>query len=146
MWSLSNAFTSACKKLDPLPQFKATAISCVDTRSARNEIIRSPLFKKCAYWLDIGNTADGGQFVLGQPRNNRNRRTPSGCKLSQSCFRRSSNQASTKTTISRRAMLLRLFGGRSPSSTRLLRIRLWLCLHGFSGMARLLIMAASSVS
>jgi len=25
MWSLSNAFTSALKKLDPLPQFKATA-------------------------------------------------------------------------------------------------------------------------
>jgi hypothetical protein len=25
MWSLSNAFNSAFKKLDPLPQFKATA-------------------------------------------------------------------------------------------------------------------------
>jgi PAS domain S-box-containing protein len=25
MWSLSNAFTSACKELDPIPQFKATA-------------------------------------------------------------------------------------------------------------------------
>jgi PRTRC genetic system ThiF family protein len=48
----------------------------VDTRSARFELIRSPLFKECTYWLDIGNTADGGQFVLGQPRNNRNRRTP----------------------------------------------------------------------
>jgi len=24
MWSLSNAFTSAFKKLDPVPQFKAT--------------------------------------------------------------------------------------------------------------------------
>jgi PRTRC genetic system ThiF family protein len=51
-------------------------ISCVDTRRARFEIIRSPLFKECAYWLDIGNTADGGQFVLGQPKNSRNRRTP----------------------------------------------------------------------
>jgi PRTRC genetic system ThiF family protein len=51
-------------------------ISCVDTRSARFELIRSRLFKECTYWLDIGNTADGGQFVLGQPRNNRNRRTP----------------------------------------------------------------------
>ena len=51
-------------------------ISCVDTRAARAEIIRSPLFKNCAYWLDLGNTADGGQFVLGQPRNKRNRRTP----------------------------------------------------------------------
>ena len=25
MWSLSNAFTSAFMKLDPIPQFKATA-------------------------------------------------------------------------------------------------------------------------
>ncbi len=25
MWSLSNAFTSAFKELDPVPQFKATA-------------------------------------------------------------------------------------------------------------------------
>ena len=25
MWSLSNAFTSAFKRLDPMPQFKATA-------------------------------------------------------------------------------------------------------------------------
>lgn len=49
-------------------------ISCVDTRSARFEIIRSPLFRNCAYWLDLGNTSDGGQFVLGQPRNIRNRR------------------------------------------------------------------------
>ncbi len=51
-------------------------ISSVDTRTARFEIIHSPVFKECAYWLDIGNTADGGQFVLGQPKNARNRRTP----------------------------------------------------------------------
>lgn len=25
MWSLSNAFTSALKELEPIPQFKATA-------------------------------------------------------------------------------------------------------------------------
>jgi PRTRC genetic system ThiF family protein len=51
-------------------------ISCVDTRTARFGIIHSPLFKECTYWLDIGNTADGGQFLLGQPKNARNRRTP----------------------------------------------------------------------
>jgi PRTRC genetic system ThiF family protein len=51
-------------------------ISCVDTRTARFDIVRSPLFKDCAYWLDIGNTADGGQFILEQPKNSRNRRTP----------------------------------------------------------------------
>lgn len=51
-------------------------ISCVDTRAARLEITKSPLFRECVYWLDIGNTADGGQFVLGQPKNDRNRKTP----------------------------------------------------------------------
>ena len=50
-------------------------ISCVDTRAAGLEITKSPLFKECVYWLDIGNTADGGQFVLGQPKNARNRQT-----------------------------------------------------------------------
>jgi PRTRC genetic system ThiF family protein len=49
-------------------------ISCVDTRFARQEITRSPLFQECAYWLDIGNLAASGQFVLGQPKNDRNRR------------------------------------------------------------------------
>jgi PRTRC genetic system ThiF family protein len=50
-------------------------ISCMDTRSARFDLVHSPLFKECAYWLDIGNMADSGQFILGQPKNNRNRRT-----------------------------------------------------------------------
>lgn len=50
-------------------------ISCVDTRAARLEITKSALFKECVYWLDLGNTADGGQFVLGQPRNGRNKKT-----------------------------------------------------------------------
>jgi PRTRC genetic system ThiF family protein len=50
-------------------------ISCVDTRAARYQLTKSSLFKECVYWLDLGNTADGGQFVLGQPKNNRNRKT-----------------------------------------------------------------------
>jgi PRTRC genetic system ThiF family protein len=49
-------------------------VSCVDTREARLEIVNSPLMKECMYWLDIGNNADSGQFVLGQPKNSRNRR------------------------------------------------------------------------
>lgn len=51
-------------------------ISCVDTRAARLQITKSPLFKECAYWLDLGNNANSGQFVLGQPKNDRNRKTP----------------------------------------------------------------------
>src|SRR5690349_10643769 len=42
----------------------------------RNEILIFLYIKECVYWLDIGDTADGGQFVLGQPKNDRNRKTP----------------------------------------------------------------------
>ena len=70
-WQASTDFVTATTegKTDIL-------ISCVDTRAARLEITKSPLFKECVYWLDLGNTADGGQFVLGQPKNDRNRKTP----------------------------------------------------------------------
>jgi PRTRC genetic system ThiF family protein len=51
-------------------------ISCVDTRAARLQITKSSLFRECVYWLDLGNNADSGQFVLGQPKNERNRKTP----------------------------------------------------------------------
>jgi PRTRC genetic system ThiF family protein len=51
-------------------------IGCVDTRAARRVIERA-LIKKpsyVTYWLDLGNNASSGQFVLGQPLNGRNRR------------------------------------------------------------------------
>ena len=51
-------------------------ISCVDSRTARLEITKSPIFKQCVYWLDLGNNASSGQFVLGQPKSDRNRKTP----------------------------------------------------------------------
>lgn len=51
-------------------------IGCVDTRAARASI------QKCTegrsevdYWLDLGNSAASGQFVLGEPLNQRNRRS-----------------------------------------------------------------------
>src|SRR5579883_3469795 len=50
-------------------------ISCVDTRAARRELAESPLYKNCCYYLDIGNNASAGQFMLGQPTNDRNRKT-----------------------------------------------------------------------
>jgi PRTRC genetic system ThiF family protein len=51
-------------------------VGCVDTRAARSVIERS-VFKRSshvAYWLDLGNNASSGQYVLGQPLNGRNRR------------------------------------------------------------------------
>jgi PRTRC genetic system ThiF family protein len=51
-------------------------IGCVDTRAARQAIEASltrALSRTC-YWLDLGNNAASGQYVLGQPLNARNRR------------------------------------------------------------------------
>ena len=50
-------------------------IGCVDTRAARKAIEGSfsrALSRTC-YWLDLGNNAASGQYVLGQPLNARNR-------------------------------------------------------------------------
>lgn len=44
-------------------------ISCVDTRAARATLARIVRLKtrRFHYWLDTGNNADSGQFVLGEP-------------------------------------------------------------------------------
>jgi PRTRC genetic system ThiF family protein len=52
-------------------------IGCVDTRAAR-ALIRNQTEgwrSRVAYNLDLGNSSDSGQFVLGQPLNGRNRRS-----------------------------------------------------------------------
>jgi len=59
--------------LDRDPDF---LVGCVDTRRAR-AMIEQSLTKRSnhvAYWLDLGNNASSGQFVMGQPINGRNRR------------------------------------------------------------------------
>lgn len=60
-------------------------IGCVDSRAARNAITRTHTFWNCFYWLDLGNNADSGQFVLGQPENARNKslalRLPTAAEL-----------------------------------------------------------------
>ncbi len=51
-------------------------VGCVDTRAAR-AAIRDAVGKwsTVSYSLDLGNSADSGQFVLGEPMNERNRRS-----------------------------------------------------------------------
>jgi PRTRC genetic system ThiF family protein len=52
-------------------------IGCVDTRAAR-QLIQAQVAgwpSRVAYWLDLGNSADSAQFILGQPLNARNRRS-----------------------------------------------------------------------
>jgi PRTRC genetic system ThiF family protein len=50
-------------------------IGCVDSRAARAKIHEAVTATWCGigYWLDIGNNADTGQFVLGQPLNRANK-------------------------------------------------------------------------
>ena len=49
-------------------------IGCVDTRKARRAIDKWVLNSRVLYWLDLGNNAASGQFVLGQPKNAANRK------------------------------------------------------------------------
>jgi len=57
---------------DPRAQ---VVVGCVDTRAAR-ATIRDAVshWSTVSYWLDLGNNADSGQFILGEPLNERNRR------------------------------------------------------------------------
>ena len=49
-------------------------IGCVDSRKARRTINRWVLRSRVLYWLDLGNNAATGQFLLGQPNNSANRK------------------------------------------------------------------------
>jgi PRTRC genetic system ThiF family protein len=63
--------------LDPTRKITGVdiVIGCVDTRSARSAIAKCVEdWSELGYWLDLGNSADSGQFVLGEPLNRRNRR------------------------------------------------------------------------
>ena len=52
-------------------------IGCVDTRAARQAILSAVTRANdsTVYWLDLGNNASSGQYVLGQPLNSANRRS-----------------------------------------------------------------------
>ena len=60
-------------------------IGCVDTRKARRAIDKWALHSRVLYWLDLGNNASSGQFILGQPKNRvnhkRKNRLPSVTEL-----------------------------------------------------------------
>lgn len=65
------------ERLDPKRRLDGVdiVIGCVDTRKARAAIAKcSEDWSEVDYWLDLGNNADSGQFVLGEPPNRRNRR------------------------------------------------------------------------
>ena len=51
-------------------------LGCVDTRASRGLIHKLVTAKqsRVTYWLDLGNTESGGQYILGQPLNPATRR------------------------------------------------------------------------
>ncbi len=51
-------------------------LGCVDTRAGR-AAIRDAVgnWSSVSYWLDLGNNSESGQFILGEPLNERNRRS-----------------------------------------------------------------------
>ena len=63
-------------------------IGCVDTRGARKLIDKKVcgLRSRVTYYLDLGNSSDSGQFVLGQPLNSRNRRTADRLRVAPELF------------------------------------------------------------
>lgn len=60
-------------------------IGCVDSKSSRKAIYQAVTLKraKVGYWLDLGNSASHGQFILGQPANaiNKTNRLPTAAEL-----------------------------------------------------------------
>ena len=81
-WTSVDSFFSKESKPET-PNYDKTVdfiISCVDTRSARRELhegleTTDGPWRNVRYWLDLGNSASSGQFVLGQPLNSLNRRS-----------------------------------------------------------------------
>ena len=83
-WTASPEFLSTQSNIDDFD----VVIGCVDTRAARIVIGKhvQGWRSRVGYWLDLGNSADSGQFVLGQPLNGRNRRSASRLRTAPEIF------------------------------------------------------------
>jgi len=83
-WTASPEFLSEQSKIGDFD----VVIGCVDTRAARIIIGKNVQGwrSRVAYWLDLGNSADSGQFVLGQPLNGRNRRSAERLRTAPELF------------------------------------------------------------
>ena len=63
-------------------------VGCVDTRAARRTIHDSITGRRSAvgYHLDLGNAADSGQYMLGEPWNHRNRQATTRLRAAGELF------------------------------------------------------------
>jgi PRTRC genetic system ThiF family protein len=94
-WTARPEFLSAQSKIGDFD----VVIGCVDTRAARIEIGKNVQGSRSrvGYWLDLGNSADSGQFVLGQPLNGRNRRSSDRLRTAPEIFPELSNESLDST-------------------------------------------------
>ncbi len=73
-WEASPEFLSVTTLRNP-DRGADIVIGCVDTREARQRIKKAvSATSPVSYWLDLGNNAASGQYILGQPLNALNRR------------------------------------------------------------------------
>jgi len=87
-WGLN--WTAVAEHLTPQTDISSfdIVIGCVDTRAARQLIHKKvqDARSRIVYWVDLGNSADSGQFVLGQPLNARNRRSADRLRTASELF------------------------------------------------------------
>ena len=92
-WTAIPEFLSAQSKIGDF-DFDVV-IGCVDTRAARVVISEQVqgFRSRVGYWLDLGNSAVSGQFVLGQPLNGRNRRSADRLRTAPEVFPELANES-----------------------------------------------------
>lgn len=146
-WRSEEAFFSKDRR-DNLSSYDNTIdflISCVDTRAARSEMHeafntkRGP-WRNVRYWLDIGNNASNGQFVLGQPLNDLNRQSRTRLRTVTELFPRSWIHRRVRGRFPV-ALPRRPWSVRSRSSTMYWQRAPWRCLLTCFAMAHSTIMA-----
>lgn len=75
-WDAAPKRFTATEMFDPLYAHRGRGfdlvIGCVDSKASRKQIEEYTSKAHVAYWLDLGNNAASGQFVLGQPKNPHN--------------------------------------------------------------------------
>ena len=83
-WTACPEFLSEQSKIGDFD----VVIGCVDTRAARMVIGKhvQGWQSRVSCWLDLGNSGDSGQFVLGQPLNGRNRRSAERLRMAPELF------------------------------------------------------------
>jgi len=88
----------------------------------------------CHYWLDLGNNADSGQFVLGQPENQRNKGRDLRLPTAPRTLLNSSSQKLDKKDKLPPCSALEALERQEPFVNQTLAYQALQCLRGYSDM------------